>query len=551
MRNLFRNWRRQLKNAVKTSGKRQYFFFFLLGAGMLSLMGFVFIKVFAFLYYQKEFPDVFKLFLSEKILMMAFLTMFIMLVLSALVSTLNIFFLSRDLTLLLSSPLSSRTVFLWKTMEVGSSSALMVIFFSLPVLFSYSYYFAPGIGNIAAIVLVFLLYIVCGVLTGIIIGMIIPAFFSIKKLQPVLSLVSIFLMSAIVIFLRLLRPEQFGNPEVINNILNYMSGLKVGFLSYFPFSWLSKALNALASGEPLEYWKIVGAFLGVIFILAAATRFVQKNYYLKLYDKLNKGSRGGYKSTWKRPLLVRGTYAPLWRKEIKTFMRTPSQWSQLLIIGAIIIVFILNIKGIDIPHPSVKNIIAYLNLGMAAFIVSGLNSRFTFTSIPMETPGIIHLLASPFKRRGLVHFKLLFFMIPQMVIGFVLFFTGDISLRLDAFARFSGVVYLLPVLPFLTALSLFYSLKVKDSVPLTPPHLISTKNGISSMLWSMVYIVAGMVYFVRPLFLYYYNRFREREIPVAEISIWFGAFLLVNIIMLVLIYRRSLSLWDRHEFTVN
>ena len=106
---------------------------------------------------------VFKLFVSEKILTMNFLTMFMMLILSALVSTLNIFFLSRDLQLLLSSPIRARTVFTWKGLEVGFGSAVMVIFFSLPLLFAYSYYFAPGIGDIAAIVLVFLLYIVCGV----------------------------------------------------------------------------------------------------------------------------------------------------------------------------------------------------------------------------------------------------------------------------------------------------------------------------------------------------------------------------------------------------
>ena len=273
--------------------------------------------------------------------------------------------------------------------------------------------------------------------------MIIPAFVSVKKLQPLLSLVGIVFISAIVIFLRLLRPEQFGNPEVINNLMQYMAGLNISFMDYLPFAWISKSLSAIAEGNYWGYWKGTGAFAGVILLLTAFTGFLQKKYYLKLFDKLNKGSRGGYRSSWKKPLFVRGAYAPLWRKEVKTFLRTPAQWSQLLIIGAIMIVFVLNIKGIPEAHSSVKSIIAYLNLGMAAFIVSGLNSRFTFPTIPMESPGIVHLLTSPFKRSRLLHFKFVFFGIPQLLIGLLLFLAGDISLGLDAFAFINSNVLIL------------------------------------------------------------------------------------------------------------
>jgi ABC-2 type transport system permease protein len=551
MKNLFKARWRQFKNTIKAYKKRQYFLFIFLTVGILGMMGFFFMRVFGYLYHQQEFPFIFKLFICEKILTMNFLTMFLMLILSALISTLNIFFLSRDLPLLLSSPLRARTVFAWKAVEVGVSSSLMVIFFSMPALIAYSYYFAPGPGDILGIILIFLFYIVSSVLIGIIIGLIIPAFISVKKLQPILSLVSIILISSIVIFLRLLRPEQFGNPEVINNLMNYMSGLKMEFLDYFPFSWIAKALHALALGEFRGYWLPVGAFLVVIFLLAAFTWFLQDRYYLKLYDKLNKGSGSVYRSSWKESFFLKRENGALWKKEVKTFVRTPAQWTQLLIIGAIMIVFVLNIRGIPMPHPSVKNIIAYLNLGMAAFVVSGLNSRFAFPTIPMESPGIVHLLSSPFKRSRLLSFKLLFFGVPQVVIGFLLFLAGDISLHLDFFARLSGVVYLLPVLPFLTFLSLFFSLRIEETVPLTPQHLLVSKNGIAYMLWSSVYIVLCMVYFLRPLFLYYYHRTIERPVPVFEILVWFGGFVVVNIGLMVLLYRKSLTLLRKKEFSAS
>jgi len=98
-------------------------------------------------------------------------------------------------------------------------------------------------------------------------------------------------------------------------------------------------------------------------------------------------------------------------------------------------------------------------------------------------------------------------------------------------------------------LSLFYSLKIKETVPLTPNSLLASRSGISYMIWSMAYIVLGMIYFLRPLFLYYYNQFRGRTIPVLEISLWFGGFVLLNIFIMTVLYRRSLSTWKNKEFS--
>lgn len=546
MKNLLRLRRRQFLNRMKQLGFRQYVLFSLFGIGILFLLGLFFIKVFGYLYYEEEFPYVFKLFISEKIMMMVFLTLFSMLVLSALISTLNIFFLSKDLRLLFSSPLKTGTVFSWKVVEVGINSGIMVLFFSLPVLFSYCYYFASGFVDILGIVFLFFLYTLSGVIIGILIGLIIPAFFSVRRLQPILSLVAIALMSFIVIFLRLLKPEQFGNPDVINNMMDFMAGFDVSFFSYFPFAWLSKAFTLIARGQYTGLIKIAGAFSLTIAALAAVTWFLQKKFYFRLFDKLNKSSAGRFRSSW-RKRLIKGGYGALLKKEIKTFLRTPSQWSQLLIIAAIIVVFILNMKGIPMPHPSFKNLISYLNLGMAAFIVAGLNSRFSFTTIPMESPGLVHLLASPLRREKIYKFKLLFFTVPMVLIGFILFFTADISLHLDAFARISGTVFLLPLLPFLTVLAVFFSLRIKEVTPLTPQHLIVTRSGISYMLLGLVAIVLSMIYFVRPLFIYYFNIYRKEPVPWGEISLWFSCFWLIFVIITAIIYKKSLSLWRRRE----
>ncbi|MGE5340032.1 MAG: putative ABC transporter permease subunit [Candidatus Omnitrophota bacterium] len=528
----------------------RFLIFFLMTGGFISLITFVFIKLFGFLYYQQEFPYYFKLFLCEKILMMSFLTVLMMLILSAIISTLNIFFLSKDLHVLLASPLPARSVFAWKSIEVLVSSSLMVIFFSFPVLFSYAYYFAPRLVDILGIAFIFLLYMICGVCIGVIIGLIVPAYVSVKKLQPVLSVVSIIFISGIIVFLRLLKPEEFGNPAAIHNIMDYMAGFNVRGSAWFPFYWIARALRMLAESNYGDFFKEFLSFVGVILVFGAFIYFLQKKYYLRLFDKLSKDTSGGYHSSWKKTFLTflsDGDYSALWKKEVKTFLRSPAQWSQLLIVGAIVIVYVLNIKGIPMPHPSVKHVIAYLNMGMAAFVVAGLSSRFTFPALPLESPGVIHLIVSPFSKEKVFRFKFVFYLIPQTLIGFILFLVGDAALGLDPFFRMTGFVFLAPVLPVITILALYFSLKVDDSVPLTPQHLLMSRGGIAFMLWSMGYILLAMVYFIRPVFLYYFHMYIREDIPFLEIAFWYGGFVIINLLFAILLYRRSLWIWKRKE----
>ncbi|HSQ35078.1 MAG TPA: putative ABC exporter domain-containing protein, partial [Candidatus Binatia bacterium] len=377
MKSLFKLKFLQLRNSIRRGEKKRFILFILLGMFFMLVLGFFFNKIFGYLMAMEEFPQVFKVFLAEKLLMMIYMTLFSMLLLSALLTALDVFFISRDLHFLFSTPLPVRSAFIWKMLETATYSSAMVVFFSLPVLFFYCRWFAPGAGQVMQVLLAFLLFIACGVLSGILLGLIIPAFFSVRRLQPVLSVFSIILISFIVVFLRLLRPERFIEPNEIDNVLRYMGSLDLKIFYYFPFAWLSRAMGLAAEGKNVPYWKTIALFLLLAAALLALIFWLRRKLYLLLFDKLNRGGKGNYRSIW-RPLRLTNDYRPLLRKEGKTFLRTPAQWSQLLIVGALVAVFVINMKMIPLPHPSVRNFVSYLNLIMAVFIVSGLNSRFTF-----------------------------------------------------------------------------------------------------------------------------------------------------------------------------
>ena len=536
----------QLRNSLVRGEKKKFVLFLLLGLFFMLVLGFFFNKIFAYLVAVKEFPQVFKVFLAEKLLMMIYMTLFSMLLLSALLTSLDVFYISRDLHFLFSTPLPVRSAFAWKMLETGVYSSAMVVFFSLPVLFFYCRYFAPGPAQVLQVLLAFLLFIACGVLTGIMLGLVIPAFFSVRRLQPVLSVFSIILISSIVVFLRLLRPERFLEPSEIDNVLKYMGSLDLKIFYYFPFSWLARAMSLTADGRSAPYWKTIALFVMLVAALLVLVLWLRKKLYLQLFDKLNRGGRGYFKSNWHTSRL-KNDYIPLLRKELKTFLRTPAQWSQLLIVGALVAVFVINMRMIPLPHPSIKNFVSYLNLIMAVFIVSGLNSRFTFTSIPGEGPGQVHIFSSPYAKEKFYRFKLLFHLLPLLFVGFLLYALGDLALHFDVFTRVIALMFLTPAIVFLTVLSLVLGIETNETNPLSPEHVIVSKQGISYMLWSMIYLVAGMIFLIRPVGIYYWHHFTHAAIPYREILAWFLGFELVNLVLITFYYRRGKKLWLARE----
>jgi len=536
----------QLRNSLARGEKKKFILFVLLGLFFTLVLGFFFNQIFGYLAQVQEFPHVFKVFLAEKLLMMIYMTLFSMLLLSALLTALDVFFISRDLHFLFSTPMPVRSAFAWKMLETTAYSSAMVVFFSLPVLFFYCRWFAPGAGQVMQVLLAFLLFIACGVLTGILLGLIIPAFFSVRRLQPVLSVFSIILISFIIVFMRLLRPERFLEPSEIDNVLRYMGSLDLKVFYYFPFAWLSRAMSLVADGRNAPYWKTIGLFVLLAASLLALVFWLRGKIYLQLFDKLNRGGKGYYKSRW-RPSRLKNDYQPLLRKEGKTFLRTPAQWSQLLIVGALVAVFVINMKMIPMPHQSIKNFVSYLNLVMAVFIVSGLNSRFTFTSIPNEGPGQAHIFGSPYPRVKFFRFKLLFHLLPLLFVGFVLYGLGDLALHFDGFTRLIALVFLPPAIIFLTVLSLELGIETNETNPISPEHVIVSKQGISYMLWSMIYLVGGMLFLVRPVGVYYWHRYTRGTVPYAEIIAWFTGFLLVNFALIAHYYRKGRRLWLARE----
>ena len=71
-------------------------------------------------------------------------------------------------------------------------------------------------------------------------------------------------------------------------------------------------------------------------------------------------------------------------KELRLFFRDTTQWSQLILLVVLIVVYVFNIQFLPLKGPNVTffliNVIPFLNLVLAGFVLASIAARFLFPS---------------------------------------------------------------------------------------------------------------------------------------------------------------------------
>ena len=139
-------------------------------------------------------------------------------------------------------------------------------------------------------------------------------------------------------------------------------------------------------------------------------------------------------STVRRQLLI---------KDLKIFLRDVSQWSQLLLLLALVLLYLYNFRVLDlqrIPYMSgfVKNVYAFVNLGMAGFVMATVAVRFVFPAVSAEGAAFWIIRTSPISLRDFLWSKFWTGLVPVLVLTEVLTIAANQFLGVDPFLKVDG-----------------------------------------------------------------------------------------------------------------
>jgi ABC-2 type transport system permease protein len=393
-------------------------------------------------------PDIGAL-LAGRILSMLLLAFGSILLLSNLVTALSTFFLAKDLDMLVSAPVDWGRLYLAKLFETMIHSSWMVALMLVPILTAFGVVYHGGwlfpFAALVALIPFFLLPTVIGSAITLLLVNVFPA----RRTRDLLTLIAIGAVGGVVLLLRVLRPERLSRPEGFRNLVDFVAELRAPSHPLMPTEWAASAIMNWLSrvGDPLPLfllWSTAGAL--VVFGAALHSRLYPEGF--------SKAQEGADKYVaglgWQRVANRLLGWLPVTRREfilkdLRIFFRDTTQWSQLILLAVLLIVYVFNIRalplytGEKVPYLLVS-LVVFLNQGLAGFVLAAIAARFIFPSVSLEGRQLWLLKSSPLDLRAMLWSKYWVGTAPLLVVALVITVVTNEILRASPFMMFLSVV---------------------------------------------------------------------------------------------------------------
>ena len=417
----------------------------LLGAGFWTA---VFGISYRLLRYFKGVEEIGPL-LAGKMLAVALLSFAGILLLSNLVTALSTFFLAKDLDMLVAAPVDWIALYLSKLAETLAHSSWMVGLMIVPILTAYAIVFGGGplfpLVALATLLPYFMLPTVAGSALTLLLVNIFPA----RKARDLLGLVTIAAAGGLVLFLRLIHPEQLARPEGFHNLLEFIALLQTPSNPLMPSEWASSALMnwLLRVKDPLPLmllWTTAGAF-----VVGGAA--LHRQLYSAGFTRSQEGANGAAgRNRWRRFAERLLGWLPVTRREfvlkdLRIFFRDTSQWSQLILLAVLLLVYVINIRALPlhtgerVPYMLVT-LVVFLNQGLGGFVLSAIAARFVFPSISLEGRQLWLLRSSPLDLRAMLWSKYWVGTLPLLALALTIGVITNRILQAPAFMMLLSIV---------------------------------------------------------------------------------------------------------------
>ncbi len=450
-----------------------------------------------------------------------FLTFLSFLAFSGLVTALSTFFLSEDLRLLLSVPVSvSRLYYSRLTKTVGQAS-WMVVAFTVPVLLALGLARCAGLTYYAVAALTLLPFVVIPVALGCLVTLLLVNVFPARRARDILMLMGLVFAMSIVLLLRFLRPERLLSVESLPDVTAFFATLQSPVTPLLPSFWAGESLFAALAGE-VDFLHL-GALWTTALAVVVVVRWAFDAYYFSGWSKAQEARKVRF--THLRPVERAARLLPLRLearhlliKDLKVFLRDTTQWSQLFLLLALVLVYLYNFRVLDldrIPYMSgvVKNAYAFVNLAMAAFVLSAVAVRFVFPSVSAEGPAFWVIRSAPVRMRAFLWSKFWTALVPILMLSEVLTIASN---------EFLGADPLLKVLCAVAILFMTFALVgLATGMGATHPRfsaenltqVAGSYGGISFMVLAVLFIAVEIGLLGWPSSAYLWHSYRG--IPVA------------------------------------
>ncbi len=396
---------------------------------------------------QTEIPDFWQP-IHFKLMSMVLLTFFAILLFSNVVTSLSTFFLSDDLELIWALPVDLEGIYLSKFAETLVLSSWMIIVFGLPVLIAFGVTWDANIGYYLLWIPATLIpFILVPAALGSALTMILVKVFPARRARDLLAALSITVMGILFLLFRLLRPEQFVKASA--RVALWENVMQFDAADFLPSEWMTRVLMEVLRGHgapELTTLLLLSTGPALVIVVGWLARWI----YSEGWSKAQEGRRARISRSGPFGYLVEAvsrvfpsSMRSMVVKDLKTFFRDTTQWSQLFLLGAIMVVYVFNFRvlpldQLPVGHFKLVNYVSFVNLALAAFVVAAVAARFVFPMVSLEGKAWWIIRSSPLEMKPYLWSKFVISFVPLAVVAEIILGVTNYLLGVSPFMMVLG-----------------------------------------------------------------------------------------------------------------
>ncbi|MGE0594032.1 MAG: hypothetical protein AB7G23_15570 [Vicinamibacterales bacterium] len=462
-----------------------------------------------------------------------FLTCLSFLAFSGVVTSLSTFFLSEDLRLLLAAPVEARRLFHARFAKTIGQASWMVVALMLPVLAGVGLARSAGVAYYLTILLTLVPFAIVPVALGTGVTFLLVNVFPARRARDLLMLMGLVFAGSLVLLLRYIKPEQLLRVESLPDVMAFFSTLQSPVTPMLPSFWAGETLFASLQGRVdllhgAALWTTALAF--VVLLRASSERWHFAGYSRSQEARKTRVARYAFVDRLAGVLPLSVPARHLFMKDAKVFLRDVTQWSQLLLLCALVLIYLYNFRVLDLDRiPSmggvIKNAYAFLNLGLAGLVMATVAVRFVFPAVSSEGAAFWVIRTAPVSLRSFLWTKFWMGLVPVATLTIGLTVAANALLGIDPFLKLVTTVAIavmsLALVGLATGLGACYPRFGADNAT----QVAGSYGGVAFMIAAVCFVLVTIALLGWPSSVYLWHLARQRPIPPLQQVLMGGCFL--------------------------
>jgi ABC-2 type transport system permease protein len=431
----------------------------------------------------------------------------------------------------------------------------MVVLMAIPMFAAYGIVYDGGWRFPLIAIAVFVPLLVIPGVIGSAITLALVNIFPARRTRDILSVIAVLAAGGIVLLFRVVRPERLARPEGFRSLVDFVTVLRTPTSPFLPSEWAQEGIMSWLQYrlDFLPFYLLWSSAAAAVVLGALLHRWLYVKGFSKAQESSQRWARSGVFNRIGRAVL--SPFGTLKRelvlKELRLFFRDTTQWSQLILLAVLIVVYVFNIRYLPLRGEGITffllNVVPFLNLVLSGFVLASIAARFIFPGVSLEGRTLWLLRSSPMSMRDLLWAKFWVGTMPLLVLAVGIVGVTNYMLDVSSFMFAVSTLTIVLMTFAVSGLAIGFGTLFPQFETENAAQIPTSFGGLLFMMTAIAVIAGVVVLEARPVYSYLRAQTFGGEADPVEMVLGFGLAALLCVVTTVVPIRIALSRLQRLE----